>query len=419
MSVQTANRVRVGDSVRSWGEFAAYGTGRFGSGESFRTRRTVFVVSNAAEAIAAVVYGLAQNLDYGIIERRRLSPELIARFRENSISLFDAHEAKPMYPPPGAAADVQPGRVTVLSSGTTGLLKLIAHSWATLNTFTHVKSQPEYCWFFPYQIGAYAWYQMLAMSLFVSGQHLYCGDPDDLAGSFEAALRAGGVTAISSTPSFWRHVLMAIEPEVFARASLANITLGGEIVDQAILDRLAALYPSARLRHIYASSEAGAAIVVTDRQAGFPAALIGKDGATVALKVEDGRLFVRSPYNNRAMTDAWIDTGDLVERRNDRYYFCGRAGDAMINVGGQKAFAADIESRLLSHPGVVWARVSARKAPFVGYLPAAKVVLKDNLPTAEAEYVLAQHCAAALPEYAVPRIWEFLDAIPIRASLKS
>ena len=43
---------------------------------------------------------------------------------------------------------------------------------------------------------------------------------------------------------------------------LEQVTLGGEPVDQAILDRLREVYPDARISWIYASSEAGAAIAV-------------------------------------------------------------------------------------------------------------------------------------------------------------
>jgi acyl-coenzyme A synthetase/AMP-(fatty) acid ligase len=389
-----------------------------GDPASYGGLRVVFVVQTMRQAMAAVAYGMAQGLDWGVIEAGRLSPEVEARFAEAGVTLIEAGTGARLGMAP-QAGDVVPGRITVLTSGTTGLLKLIPHSPATLNTFDRVRDLPENCWFLPYQIGSYAWYQMVALGLFVPGQDLMPGDFSDLAGSFTAALRTGLVTAISSTPTFWRHALMSVDEDVLAAAPLRTISLGGEIVDQPILDRLANLYPDATIRHIYASSEAGAAIVVSDGRAGFDAGLLARNGGTIGVKVEDGRLFIRSPYGNQAASGGWIDSGDLVEERDGRIYFCGRAGNTMINVGGQKAFPPDIEAHLMAHPQVVWAQVTARRAPMVGHLPVASVVLRAPMDADAAERMLTAHCEIKLADYAVPRLWDFLDSIPLRSSLKS
>jgi acyl-CoA synthetase (AMP-forming)/AMP-acid ligase II len=163
--------------------------------------------------------------------------------------------------------------------------------------------------------------------------------------------------------------------------------------------------------------------VVTDGRAGFPASrLRSDDGSTIGLKVNAGRLYVRSPYTTAAATSSheWIDTGDLVDLRDDRVYFLGRAESSMINVGGLKAYPAEIEARLMEHANVAWAQVYARRAPMVGSLPAARIVLRraaEDLTTIEAE--LSSFARLSLPEHAVPRFWEFRGEIPLSPSLKS
>ncbi|QUJ76014.1 acyl--CoA ligase [Sulfitobacter albidus] len=411
------NRVHFGDTAVTIADLRAQ-AGEALAGHDLSAERCVFVVDTMREALGCVAYGMSQDLDFGVIERARLSPEVEGRFAENHVQLRNAHDGTPVGGEV-APGEVQQGRVTVLTSGTTGLLKLIAHTAATLNTFDRVQSLPQNKWFLPYQIGSYAWYQMVALGLFKEGQSLIPGDIADLATSFEAAIGRGHVTAISSTPTFWRHALMSLDEATLRRAELRSISMGGEIVDQAILDRLSALYPSARIRHIYASSEAGAAIVVSDGKAGFKADLLTRDDAAIGVKVEDGRLYIRSPYANRADAGGWVDTQDLVEQRGDRVYFLGRAGNSMINVGGQKAFPQDIEAHLMAHENVVWARVVARKAPMMGALPVASVVLRDPMEEAAAEQMLTAHCEAGLAEFAVPRMWDFLSEIPMKASLKS
>lgn len=388
------------------------------AGHDLGGERCVFVVDSMREALGCVAYGMANDLDFGVIERARLSPEVEGRFAENHVQLRNAHDGSIV----GAAVapgEVQCGRVTVLTSGTTGLLKLIPHTAATLNTFDRVESLPENTWFLPYQIGSYAWYQMVALGLFKEGQSLIPGDISDLAASFEEAVARGHVTAISSTPTFWRHALMSIDEETLKRAQLRSISMGGEIVDQPILDRLTQLYPDARIRHIYASSEAGAAIVVSDGKAGFKAALLERTDGAIGVKMEDGRLYIRSPYANRSDGGGWVDTEDLVEQRGDRVYFLGRAGNTMINVGGQKAFPQDIEAHLMAHEDVIWARVVARRAPLMGALPVASIVLRKPMDEMAAELMLTAHCEAGLAEFAVPRMWDFLSEIPMKASLKS
>lgn len=412
------NRVTFGKPEDCWqglhDEFAL----RLGPARRHAGKRVVFVADTMRQALGAVAYAAPARLDMGVIERGRLSAGVQTRFLEHGIHLIDAATGAPMGEVP-ANTESEPGRITVLTSGTTGLLKLIPHTVDTLNTFDRVNELEPNSWFVPYQIGSYAWYQMVALGLFVPGQHLVPADFQDLMGSFEAALRDRCVTAISSTPTFWRTAFMSISGAQLAEAPLQSISMGGEIVDQSILDRLAQLYPRAKVRHIYASSETGAAIVVSDGRAGFDAGLLNRERGDIALKVADGRLFVRSRYGNRDEAGDWIDTGDLVEERDGRVFFCGRAGNSMINVGGHKAFPPDIEACLMTHPQVAWAKVTARRAPLVGSLAMATVVLHVPMDPLAAELMLTAHCEGKLAEYAIPRMWEFMDQVPLKASLKS
>jgi acyl-CoA synthetase (AMP-forming)/AMP-acid ligase II len=385
---------------------------------NLRSDRVAFLVNSAREAMSVVIYGLKNNLDWCVIEKGRVSGEIKEHLRRNGISLVDFKTSRFM----GSSSkynQTKEGRINVLTSGTTGLIKIIEHNVTTLNTFNRVSNIQTNTWFLPYQIGTYAWFQMVFLSLFVPKQALASADFSDLLGSFEKYLSINIITAVSSTPTFWRHALMNIDNKLLANADITNISLGGEIVDQAILDRLSVLHPKAIIRHIYASSEAGAAIVVSDGQAGFDASLLDNGDGVIKLKVIDKLLHIMSPYGNTAEHDRWINTGDIVEQRDNRVYICGRADNQLINVGGQKAFPSDIEAHLLTHPSVQWAKVFAKKAPLVGQLPVAKIVLNCQMDSKEAEIMLYKHCTNHLAEHAIPRIWEFFDTIPIKTSLKS
>jgi acyl-CoA synthetase (AMP-forming)/AMP-acid ligase II len=64
---------------------------------------------------------------------------------------------------------------------------------------------------------------------------------------------------------------------------------------------------------------------------------------------------------------------------------------------------------------VLWAHVKGRKAPIVGTLVAADVVLSGEASEAD----LTAWCAERLPDYAVPRRFRVLDAVPLKETLKS
>lgn len=383
---------------------------------ALRGRRTAFIVESSCEALETVALALSERLEILIVPKTRFTEAVRERCRAAGFQILEAGRLGPA----GAESSIEDGKVWLLTSGTTGTPKLVAHSWETLRTRPKGRALPPQRWILPFQTGTYAWYQLICLGLFEEGQALIPVDGADVTGVLKAA-SSSKATAISATPTFWRIALLQADPALLDSISFTQITLGGEAVDQSILDAVQRAYPRAQLTHIFASSEAGACIVVKDGKAGFPAALLGAPDSKTELRVFEGRLQVRSPHTARAAagTGDWVDTGDLVEVRGDRAFFVGRADSALINVGGGKAFPADIENALLTHPNVAWCRVRGVRAPLVGYLPEADVVLRSqaSAPTAEAD--LVKHCGERLPPYAVPRLWNFLPAIPVSGTLKT
>ncbi|MEA5153649.1 AMP-binding protein [Raineyella sp.] len=323
----------------------------------------------------------------------------------------DHHSGADPHPGPGRPAE--PGRLWLLTSGSTGRPKRVAHTLDSLTTVTG--EQPARTWLCPYTPGAYAWWQLVTLSLAHPGTHLVFLEPDQLDEWPQFAL-AHGVTAASGTPTFWRRALVR-SGDTMARLALEQITLGGEPVDQAVLDRLRAVYPAARISWIYASSEAGASIAVHDGRAGFPVEWLDRhtDGRP-ALSVVDDELVIASPFRAAGM-DPDLHTGDRVEIRAGRVLIVGRLATDEINVGGAKASVSAVRTVLLEHPAVAWAAVRGRRAPIVGQMVTAEVVLSPGAVTTTEE--LAAWCAARLPEYAVPRRLKILPEIPIKESLKS
>jgi acyl-CoA synthetase (AMP-forming)/AMP-acid ligase II len=252
---------------------------------------------------------------------------------------------------------------------------------------------------------------------------------DEPIGDFLTRAAEAGVTHISGTPSHWRRVLMS----PWARRIAPHyVRLSGEIADQAILDSLRAAYPEARISHAFASTEAGVAFDIEDGLAGFPASLAGRLGGEVEIKIEEGSLRIRSGrtakryLNGEAIADGngFVDTGDMVERRDDRFYFIGRKG-GIINIGGLKVHPEEIEEVINRHPSVKISLVKARKNPITGAVVVAEVVVVDEFGNAaggpgtdalKGEILAA--CQSALPPFKVPVSIRFVPSLEVAPSGK-
>lgn len=341
----------------------------------------------------------------------REDPGLVASLKDSGLAIVRLAGDEMTTEPATTTRPPEAGRVWLLTSGSTGRPKQVAHTLTSLTTVGGV--QPGRTWLCPYTPGAYAWWQIVTLSLASADQDVVFLEPSRLEDWPELAVEHQ-VTAVSGTPTFWRQSLMR-SGATLARVPLDQATLGGEPVDQKVLDQVRDAFPQARVSWIYASSEAGASIAVHDGKAGFPVEWLDRhEAGRPRLRVEDDELVISSPKRGEGIS-AELRTGDRVEVRDDRVLIVGRLASDEINVGGAKVSAATVREVLLSHPGVTWAVAKGRRAPLVGTVVQAEVVADEGVTEGD----LARHCAASLPEYAVPRRFRFLDSIPMKESLKS
>ena len=318
----------------------------------------------------------------------------------------------------------------LLTSGTTGRPKMVVHTLASLSGAMRGGRSPgdPAVWSTFYDIRRYGGLQIFLRALLGGGSMVLSSAQESTA---DFLIRAGahGVTHISGTPSHWRRALMS--PSV-RRITPRYVRLSGEIADQAILDHLRAFFPNAGIAHAFASTEAGVAFDVGDGLAGFPASLIGRQNADVEMKVEDGSLRIRSARTASrylghedgplADRDGFVDTGDMLERRGDRYHFVGRRG-GIINVGGSKVHPEEVEAVINGHPHVRMSLVRTRKNPITGALVVADVVLTEepeaaNGPVAELEHEIMQRCRETLARHKVPAAIRFVSALAVTPSGK-
>lgn len=317
----------------------------------------------------------------------------------------------------------------LLTSGTTGEPKLVVHTLSSLVAPIKMGSglgDPP-VWSTFYDIRRYGGLQIFLRAV-LGGGSMVLSSAEESPGDFLTRAGACGMTHISGTPSHWRRALISPQSRAIAPR---YVRLSGEVADQAILDHLRAVYPQAGIAHAFASTEAGVAFEVGDGLSGFPASLIGEPGAKVEMKVEDGSLRIRSSrtavgyLGDESTTfvdrDGFVDTGDSVERRGDRFYFVGRA-DGVINVGGVKVHPEEVEAVINRQPGVRMALVKARRNPIVGAVVVADIVATHTADaTRETEALKSQileACRSALAPHKVPASIRFVPSLVIAPSGK-
>ncbi len=257
-------------------------------------------------------------------------------------------------------------------------------------------------------------------------------------------IREAGVSVASVVPS----LLGVLEPA--SVSGISNWVLGAERLTADLAARWA---PHARVWNTYGPTEAtvitttmaepvSAAITSTDR-----APAIGRPIGNTRVYVLDtflrpvpagvtGEAYVTGPGLARGYTgrpdltaerfvacpflpgERMYRSGDLAHWDDDgQLHFAGRA-DAQVKIRGHRIELGEIEAVLSAHESVREAVVVAREDR-PGDRRLVAYVVPDSISTGTAGTTqLADHVAAALPEYMVPAAVVVLDALPLTVNGK-
>lgn len=372
----------------------------------------------ALEFLAADVFLLDATLP--AFETQRLATEfqLAAAIRPQGRNCDTPWQLDSIGSSPGSGEGV----VTILTSGTSSRPKAARHTWTSLCRPVRKSTEAEpLAWLLTYRPHLYAGLQV-CLQCFASGAKLVNPGANASVDRVVEMIIREQVACVSATPSYWRQLLVRSAPTDLQKLQLQQITLGGELVDQQVLDMLKGAFPEARIVHIYATTELGRCFSVTDGRAGFPSRFlntVSNDG--VELRIGEGELQVRSanamggydPLSGIAnQRSDWFATGDLVRCEGDRCYFVGRKSD-IINVGGNKVSPQEVEQVLRSVPGVADVRVYAKASSMVGQLVAVQIV---PLCAQDAETVRAAVVDAGLRQLSPPqrpRLVEIVERIEL------
>ena len=143
---------------------------------------------------------------------------------------------------------------------------------------------------------------------------------------------------------------------------------------------------------------------------------------------EVGEIMIHGPqvfkgyWQNRSASEAafveidgksFFRSGDLGRVDEDGYFFLTDRLKRMINASGFKVWPAEVEALLFRHPSVLEACIISTRDAYRGETVKAVIVLRgDAQSKATTEKDIADWAHANMAAYKVPRIVEFVDALP-------
>jgi O-succinylbenzoic acid--CoA ligase len=311
-------------------------------------------------------------------------------------------------PAPGVAPDTA---LVVATSGSTGPPKgtelaaaaLLASARASLR---RVGAGPGERWLCCLPLFHIAGIQVLVRSLLAGADPVITGRLEP------GALAASGCAHVSLVPAQLRRMLDAGDDLTAAQ----TILLGGAAAPEGLVD--AARAAGARVVTTYGMSETSGGCVYNGMPLDDVSVDIGPGGR---IRIAGPVLFsgyrLRPDLTARARAGRWFVTSDIGSiGPSGELVVRGRADD-VINTGGEKVVAAEVEAALATCAGVRDAAVVGRPNPEWGELVTAVVVPLDPAAPPRLADIRA-HVRGKLPVYAAPAALLLLPDLPLLPSGK-
>jgi acyl-CoA synthetase (AMP-forming)/AMP-acid ligase II len=231
--------------------------------------------------------------------------------------------------------------------------------------------------------------------------------------------------------------LAAREAELVRSLDLSHVEsvfTGSAPSTDALFDRVAQMFPNARIMNGYGTTEAGPVVFGAHPQGlPRPKLSLGYPVPSVQWRLQDGPdatqgvLWLRSKavmpgYLNlpqetgKRIHDGWYETGDVMRRDENGFFFFVGRNDDMFVCGGENIYPGEVEKLLETHPSVAQAVVVPVPDEIKGQLPVAFVVVKPKASLTEDE--LKQHALRHAPAYQHPRHVQFVDEMPLAGTNK-
>ena len=257
-------------------------------------------------------------------------------------------------------------RVTLFTSGTTGTPKTITHSLQSITR--HVQISESHCndvWGFAYNPTHIAGLQVFLQSILNKNTLVYLFKKH--IDTIVKLICATNVTHISAAPTFYRQI-----PKGVSFPNVSRVTSGGEKMDVDTKNGLISLFPNAKYRNVYASTEAGTIFTSKEDIFEIIPSLVNK------VKIDNQEILIHKSLIGQAedINSDWFRTGDIVEiiSHNPIRFRIKHRADDLINVGGLQINPHEVEDQIKQMSGVIDVVVYGKSNSIIGNILCADVV---------------------------------------------
>jgi long-chain acyl-CoA synthetase len=242
------------------------------------------------------------------------------------------------------------------------------------------------------------------------------------------------IDVVTSVPTMLALVMRETEELARADLSCVSVAVTGSAPSTAeFFADMHRLFSKAETANSWGTTESGP-IAFGPHPNGIakPLGALGYPRKGIELKLvggdtNEGVLHIRTPalmagYLNREadtarrLIDGWYDTGDVMRRDdNGFFFFVGRADD-MFQCGGENVYPGEVEKLLGQHPDVAQVCVVPVADQIKYQLPVAFVVPRPG--ARPSEDALRRFALDHGPAYAHPRAVWFVDELPLAGTNK-
>ncbi len=297
-------------------------------------------------------------------------------------------------------------KIILFTSGTTSKPKQVAHNLKSLTRFVKTgEKYKDHVWGLTYNPVHIAALQVFFQAIYNLNTivYLYRYSNNDIIELIEKYK----ITHISATPTFYKLLL----PSTKKIEHVQSLTFGGEKFDQNVVDKIKPLFPNAKIKNIYASTEIGSLFISDSEIYEVP------ESISKYVKIYDNHLFVHKSLlehnflHKDSQINEWFETGDLVDIINEnplKFKFVGRTDD-IVKIGGFRVNLIEVEQTIEQHPNVTKARVYTKSNSLTGYILLADVMTNGIITEKE----IVNYLKEKLPEYKIPRIITIVETIEV------
>ena len=297
-------------------------------------------------------------------------------------------------------------QIYLYTSGTTGRPKKVGHTWDTLTRMVKMGDRfSSNIWALAYNLTHFAGLQVF-LQAFIN-QNPMINIFNLSSNQIFDCIKEYQITHISATPTFYRKLLSGYDNPI---DTVQQVTLGGEKYDSTIINELIKVFPRAKIRNIYASTEAGS---LFSSESDFFSV---NNKLSKYIKIsEDGELLIHTKllgnFNSGVQKNEWYNTGDIVEKTDDIHFrFISRKNE-MINVGGYKINPHEVEEELKKIDGVIDCIVKGRPNRITGNLITADIVKISGISEKDLEIRINKELSNKIQYFKIPRLLNFVSEI--------